>query len=253
MLRGRGFFRTAFYFPSVTSSVAITVLWLFLFTATGVVNKVLVLGRHRRARTGSPTRAACSTSSLGCVRRRRRARRRWRRPTSSASRWWEWLAGPSVAMIAFILMAIFTTSGTFMLLFLAALQNIGPEVDEAAMIDGANAWQRFWHVTLPLLKPTLFTVLTLGPDRHLAGLRPDLHRHPGRAREDDADARVPVVQRRLQPAGLGRGRGDRVHPLRDHRVLHRPAALGAARPGQGQAHEDAAIRRLQHAAVEAER
>ncbi len=41
MLRGRGFFRTAFYFPSVTSSVAITVLWLFLFSTTGAVNKVL--------------------------------------------------------------------------------------------------------------------------------------------------------------------------------------------------------------------
>ena len=41
VLRGRGFFRTAFYFPSVTSSVAITVLWLFLFSTTGVVNEVL--------------------------------------------------------------------------------------------------------------------------------------------------------------------------------------------------------------------
>jgi len=59
-------------------------------------------------------------------------------------------------------MAIFTTSGTFMLLFLAALQNISPEVQEAAMVDGANAWERFWRVTLPQLKPALFTVLTLG-------------------------------------------------------------------------------------------
>ena len=76
--------------------------------------------------------------------------------------WWNWLAGPSVAMTVFIIMAIFTTSGTFMLLFLAALQNISPEVQEAAMVDGANAWQRFWRVTLPQLKPALFTVLTLG-------------------------------------------------------------------------------------------
>src|SRR6478609_10093684 len=43
ILKGRGFFRTAFYFPSVTSSVAITVLWLFLFSASGVVNKLLAL------------------------------------------------------------------------------------------------------------------------------------------------------------------------------------------------------------------
>jgi multiple sugar transport system permease protein len=65
-------------------------------------------------------------------------------------------------MSAFVLMAIFTTSGTFMLLFIAALQNISGEVTEAAMMDGANGWQRFWRVTLPQLRPTLFTVLTLG-------------------------------------------------------------------------------------------
>ncbi len=76
--------------------------------------------------------------------------------------WWDWLSGPSVAMSAFVLMAVFTTSGTFMLLFIAALQNLSGEVQEAAMIDGANGWQRFWRVTLPQLRPTLFTVLTLG-------------------------------------------------------------------------------------------
>jgi multiple sugar transport system permease protein len=76
--------------------------------------------------------------------------------------WWVWAAGPSVAMSAYNMMAIFTTSGTFMLLFIAALQNIGPEIHEAAMIDRANAWQRFRYVTLPMLRPTLFTVITLG-------------------------------------------------------------------------------------------
>jgi multiple sugar transport system permease protein len=65
-------------------------------------------------------------------------------------------------MTAFVLMAVFTTSGTFMLLFLAALQAIGEETEEAAMVDGATAWQRFWYVTLPMLRPTVFTVLTLG-------------------------------------------------------------------------------------------
>jgi multiple sugar transport system permease protein len=76
--------------------------------------------------------------------------------------WWEWAAGPSVAMSAYIMMAIFTTSGTFMLLFIAALQNMGPEIQEAALMDRANPWQRFRYVTLPMLRPTLFTVLTLG-------------------------------------------------------------------------------------------
>jgi multiple sugar transport system permease protein len=160
ILRGRGFFRTAFYFPSVTSSVAITVLWLFLFSASGAVNKLLafvgvngpnwfndpsgvlhnILGAF-----GVETGPAALTGN-----------------TFLGISFWEWLAGPSVAMSAFILMAVFTTSGTFMLLFIAALQNLSGDVVEAAMMDGANGWQRFWRVTLPQLRPTLFTVLTLG-------------------------------------------------------------------------------------------
>ncbi len=75
---------------------------------------------------------------------------------------WDWISGPSVAMTALIFLAVFTTSGTFMLLFLAALQNIGAEIDEAALMDGAGAFRKFFSVTLPMLKPTLFTVLTLG-------------------------------------------------------------------------------------------
>src|SRR5690606_5638627 len=76
--------------------------------------------------------------------------------------WWDWFAGPSVAMCVLIVLAIFTTSGTFMLLFLAALQNVGAEIEEAAAVDGAGPFRTFFSVTLPMLKPTLFTVLTLG-------------------------------------------------------------------------------------------
>ena len=65
-------------------------------------------------------------------------------------------------MSALILMAVFTTSGTFMLLFLAALQNLSGDLQEAAMVDGATAWERFTKITLPQLRPTLFTVITLG-------------------------------------------------------------------------------------------
>ncbi len=75
---------------------------------------------------------------------------------------WDWLAGPSVAMCAVITLVVWTTSGTFMLMFLAALQNLPVELDEASMIDGASRWQRLRYVTLPQLKPTLFLVLTLG-------------------------------------------------------------------------------------------
>src|SRR4051794_7719176 len=154
-LRGRGFFRTAYYFPSVTSSVAITVLWLFLFSTTGAVNAVIawfgVKGPnwfnapagifHFGAVNGPPL--LTGNTALGVT-------------------WWDWLGGPSVAMTAFIMLAIFTTGGTFMLLFLAALQNLSGDVEEAAMMDGANSAERFFRVTLPQLRPTLFTVITLG-------------------------------------------------------------------------------------------
>lgn len=160
VLRGRGVFRTAFYFPSVTATVAITVLWLFLFSSSGAVNELLSwigvngpnwfndpsgIVHNMLAGFGVTTgpEALTENSFLGVS-------------------WWSWLGGPSVAMTALIFMAVFTTSGTFMLLFIAALQNLGHDIDEAAMMDGANAWQRFWRITLPQLRPTLFTVLTLG-------------------------------------------------------------------------------------------
>lgn len=159
-LAGRGIFRTAFYFPSVTSSVAITVLWLFLFGASGVVNKVLSFFTIHGPNWFNDPRGVVHVLLSWCGVSET--------PESMMKQGilgltpWEWLAGPSVAMSAFIAMAIFTTSGTFMLLFLAALQSLEPEVNEAAMVDGAGAIRRFFYVTLPQLKPTIFTVVTLG-------------------------------------------------------------------------------------------
>ena len=148
VLRGRGFFRTAFYFPSVTSAVAVTVLWLFLFSTTGPVNDILGwVGLHGPNWFNDPRgvlqlllwafgvdQAPAALAAHGFL----------------GITWWDWLAGPSVGMSALILLATFTTSGTFMLLFIAALRSIGEEIDEAGMVDGANAWQRFRHLTLPL-------------------------------------------------------------------------------------------------------
>jgi len=160
LLRGRGFFRTTFYFPSVTSSVAITVLWLYLFSTSGAVNDVI--GRLGGTgpnwyndprglleliydKVGLNTNAGplATHSFIGIS-------------------WWQWLSGPSVAMSTYILMAIFTTSGTFMLLFIAALRSIGDELYEAGMVDGASSWQRFRHITVPMVRPTIVTVITLG-------------------------------------------------------------------------------------------
>ena len=151
ILRGRGFFRTAFYFPSVTSSVAITTIFIFLFTSSGAVNTVLAALQVDGPNWFSDPTGVLSPLTAGV-------------PGDGplGLTWAAWLTGPSVAMCVLIIMAIFTTSGTLMLLFLAALQNISEEVDEAAMVDGAGNIRKFFSVTLPMLKPTLFTVLTLG-------------------------------------------------------------------------------------------
>jgi multiple sugar transport system permease protein len=158
-VRGLGFFRTAFYFPSVTSSVAITVLFLFLFSPAGVINKILsYFGATGPAWIYDPRGlfhvilgqfGVNDPSSLV-------------NGTFLGVSYWDWLAGPSIAMCVFIVMAVFTTSGTFMLLFLAALQAIDESIDEAAALDGASQWRKFRYITVPMIRPAIFTVVTLG-------------------------------------------------------------------------------------------
>ena len=162
LLRGKGFFRTAFYFPSVTSSVAISVVFLFLFTNGGAINALLNLFGIKGPQWFSDPRGVLHII-LGAF-----GVSNDNPPAVLANSHlfglstWDYLAGPSVAMCAVITLVVWTTSGTFMLMFLAALQNLPIEVDEASMIDGASRWQRLRYVTLPQLKPTLFLVTTLG-------------------------------------------------------------------------------------------
>ena len=75
---------------------------------------------------------------------------------------WQWPSGPSVAMVAIMLMTIWTTSGTMMLIFLGGLQNISQEIEEAAAIDGASWFQRFRLVIVPMLRPQVYLAVTLG-------------------------------------------------------------------------------------------
>jgi multiple sugar transport system permease protein len=159
-LAGRGFFRTAYYFPSITSSVAVSILFLYIFGTAGVVNAIIGdLGGQGPNWFDDPNGVLhIILSGLGVT----------TAPGALASHgflgvsWWDWLAGPSVAMVALIALAIWTTSGTFMLLFLPAIYAIPSDLTEAAIMDGANAWQRFRKITLPMLRPALFLVLTLG-------------------------------------------------------------------------------------------
>jgi multiple sugar transport system permease protein len=159
-LAGRGFFRTAYYFPSMTSSVAVSILFLYIFGTAGVMNAIIDdLGGQGPNWLDDPNGVLhIILSGLGVS----------TAPGALASHgflgvsWWDWLAGPSVAMIAIIALAIWTTSGTFMLIFLPAIYAIPSDITEAAIMDGANAWQRFRKITLPMLRPALFLVLTLG-------------------------------------------------------------------------------------------
>ncbi|HLO13412.1 MAG TPA: sugar ABC transporter permease, partial [Anaerolineales bacterium] len=73
-----------------------------------------------------------------------------------------YLRGPSIAWMAIMFQNIFTTAPTFMIMFLAALQDINPALYEAASLDGANGWQQFRNITLPLLRPIILLVVVLG-------------------------------------------------------------------------------------------
>jgi multiple sugar transport system permease protein len=118
-LRLRRAFRTIFYLPSVTSSVVISLIFVWLFAAQGIVNQVLHLNVN-------------------------------------------WLFDTNTAFYVIMGMNIFTTSGTLMLIFLSGLQDIPASIYEAAEIDGADILQTFWYITIPLLRPVMFFVVTVG-------------------------------------------------------------------------------------------
>jgi multiple sugar transport system permease protein len=119
--RFRAVFRLGFYMPVITSIVAVAVVWRFLLQDPGgLINTVLG----------------------------------WVGITGP-----NWLGDPNWSMPSLILMAAWRNFGTAMIIFLAGLQAVPGELHEAAAIDGAGAWQRFRHVTLPLLRPTLLFVM----------------------------------------------------------------------------------------------
>ena len=131
-LRGRTFFRAAFYFPAIASSAAITVLWIFLATPDGLFNGV------REALGLNPIFRLFGFTDQQ-----------------------NWIGNAGTALNSVILLNAWTTSGTFMLFYLASLQTISGEVYEAAAIDGAGSWQMFWRITFPLLKPGHYFVATV--------------------------------------------------------------------------------------------
>ena len=132
-IRGQTFFRAAFYFPAIASSAAVTTLWIFLMAPDGLFNEV------RGAVGLNPLFQALGYG-----------------PSHN------WIGDHRTAMNTVIALNVWTTSGTFMLFYLASLQAISKEVYEAAAIDGADQWQSFWRITFPLLRPGHFFVATVG-------------------------------------------------------------------------------------------
>ena len=158
LLRGKSFFRTAFYFPSVTSSIAITTVFVFLFQG-GPVNSLLGLVGITGPDWFSDPRGLIHIGLNGVGIPDNPS---WAQGELFGRTTWDWISGPSVAMCVLIILAIWTTTGTFMLMFLAALQNLPVDVDEAAALDGVNGWQKLRLITVPMLKPAVFLVTTLG-------------------------------------------------------------------------------------------
>ncbi len=124
-IRGRAFFRTTFYFPSVTSSVAISLIFLFLFNNFGLINYMI------NQLPGHPVGP-------------------------------NYLGDPRYALKSIMGLNIWTTTGTLMVVFLAALQEVPREVLEAAAIDGATGVRAVVSIVVPLIRPALFFVVANG-------------------------------------------------------------------------------------------
>lgn len=164
MLRFKGFFRTAYYFPSITSSIAISLLFLFFYQKSGLINQILealTFGGWESIAWLSDARGLTHII-LGWFGITLRSGPEWLRAELLGLSVWDWISGPSVALMAIMLMNTWTTIGTLMVIFVAALQDVPRSVYEAASIDGATGWTTFRKITLPLLRPTTFFVVTLG-------------------------------------------------------------------------------------------
>ena len=143
-LRGLRGFRTFLYAPSVASSVVIALIFNWLFLPTGYINFFL----------GTTINWLSDARRLGDL--------FFGLFGANIQSWPTLFRGPSVAWTTIMSMAIFTTIPTFMVMFLAALQDIPVQIYEAADLDGASGWKSFWYITLPLLRPVFSLVVVLG-------------------------------------------------------------------------------------------
>lgn len=122
-LRGLAFYRSVYYLPSLLGgSVAIAILWRQVFGGTGLVNQVLgILGLHNLP---------------------------------------NWIASPEYALGTLMVLNVWTF-GSPMIIFLAGLRQVPQEMLEAAAVDGAGRWSRFWRITIPMITPVVFFNMVL--------------------------------------------------------------------------------------------
>lgn len=120
-VRGVGFWRVLFYMPAILPSVAMALLWRWMFSQSGIINSAF----------------APVYSILGIATPR-------------------WFTDPNLAMPAFIIVSLWGVFGANSVILLAGLKGIPQELYEAAAIDGAGAWAKFRNVTIPMLSPALF-------------------------------------------------------------------------------------------------
>ncbi|MFB8789972.1 MAG: sugar ABC transporter permease [Potamolinea sp.] len=122
-IKGKNGFRIIFFLPTVTSSAVLTLIFMWIYNSNGLLNNSLAF-------LGLPT--------------------------------YNWLGDPRVALKSIMLMNIWSTAPFFMVIYLAALQEIPASLYEAATIDGANKFDQFISITLPLLKPVTFFIVVMG-------------------------------------------------------------------------------------------
>lgn len=125
ILKTRYILRTLFFMPVVLSPLATSYIWKFIFQFDGPLNIIL-----RSVGLGDVARA--------------------------------WLADPTWAIWTVLIVVVWQNIGFAMVIYMAGLASVPVEIEEAAAIDGANLWQRFWHVTLPSIRPAVAIATTLG-------------------------------------------------------------------------------------------
>lgn len=121
-VQGKTFFRTSYYMPYVISSVAVSIFFMYFFIKDGIGTRLFVLFGMKDT---------------------------------------TWFTSTKYALWLVLIIYVWQQIGFYMILYISGLQNIPEELYEAATIDGANRWKQIRYVTVPLLKPTTYMVITL--------------------------------------------------------------------------------------------